>query len=77
MVNKTVKPNTCKESLPRKKVMSIRKSSSSTKKMNVKLKVGISSSSDVAVDVSVKIRNNSKVSTFAEAHFKCPNPKCD
>ena len=76
MVNKTIKPNTCKESLPKKKVVSIRKSTSSTKKMDVKLKVGFSSSSEIAVDVSVKIRK-SKVITFAEAHFKCPNPKCN
>ena len=75
MVNKAVKSNTCKEPLSRKKEISIRKSSGSTKKVNIKLKVGVST--NVAIDVSVKMRNNSKVSTWAEAHFKCPNPTCD
>ena len=77
MVNKVIKPNTCKESLSKKKGITIRKSSCSTKKANINLKVGISTNSEVAIDVSVKFRNNSKVSTWAEAHFKCPNPKCD
>ena len=76
MVNKVTKPNTCKESLSKKKGVSVRKSSCSTKKANINLKVDISTNSEVAVDVSVKFRNYKKVSTWAEAHFKCPNPEC-
>ena len=62
--------------MPKKKVVSIRKSTNSTKKLDVKLKVGYASSSEIAVNVSVKIRI-SKVITFAEAHFNCPNPECN
>ena len=76
MVNKVTKPKTCKESLSKKKGISIRKTSCSTKKANINLKVDISTNSEVAIDVSVKFRNNKKVSTWAEAHFKCPNPDC-
>ena len=77
MVNKVIKPNTCKE-LTKKNGVSIRNSTSSAKslKSNINLKVNVSNNSEVAVDVSFKFKNIKKVSLWAEASFKCPNPKC-
>ena len=77
MVNKVIKPNTCKE-LTKKNGVSIRNSTSSakSKKANINLKVNVSNNSEVALDVSFKFRNIKKVSTWAEAVFKCPNPDC-
>ena len=76
MANKTIKPNTRKEPLSKKKVVSIRKTTKSTKKLDAQLKVSSTSSSETTVDVSLKIRK-SKVITFAEACFNCPSPKCN
>ena len=76
MANRTIKPNTRKEPLSKKKVVSIRKTTKSTKKLDVQLKVSCASGSETTVDVSLKIRK-SKVITFAEAHFDCPSPNCN
>ena len=75
MVNKVIKPKNCKESLSKKKEISHRKSSCSTKKVKINLQVDVSANSDVAV--SVKFRNNTKMTTWSEAAFDCPNPDCD
>ena len=77
MVNKVIKPNTCKE-LTKKNGVSIRNSTSSAKslKSNINLKVNVSNNSELAVDVSVKFKNIKKVSLWAEESFECPNPKC-
>ena len=52
MVNKVIKPNTCKE-LTKKNGVSIRNSTGSakSKKSNNNLKVNVSNNSEVAVDV--------------------------
>ena len=77
MVNKVIKPKICKEILSKKKEISLRKSSCSTKKVKINMQVDISTNSEVAIDVAVKFRNNKKVSTWSEATFECPNPDCD
>ena len=76
MANRTIKPNARKESLSKKKVVSIRKTTKSTKKLDVQLKVSCASGSETTVGVSLKIRK-SKVITNAEAHFNCPTPTCN
>ena len=61
MAKKTTKPKnveiTCKESLSKKKLVSIRKCTKSTKKLDAQLKAGCASSSETTVDVSLKMRN--------------------
>ena len=76
MANRTIKPNARKESLSKKKVVSIRKTTKSMKKLDVQLKVSCASGSETTVGVSLKIRK-SKVITNAEAHFYCPTPTCN
>ena len=69
-----IKPKNCKERLSKKKEISHRKSSKSTKNVKINLKVDVSVNSDVAV--MVKFRNNTKRTTWSEAAFECPNPDC-
>ena len=89
MAKKITKPTnveiTCKETLSKKKAVSVRKSAPSavgksrpkceTKKLVNKLKAVCAVSSETTVDVTSKMRK-SKVITYAEARFKCPTPTC-
>ena len=69
-----IKPKNCKERLSKKKEISHRKSSKSTKNVKINLKVDASVNSDIAV--MVKFRNNTRRTTWSEAAFECPNPDC-
>ena len=80
MVNMFIKSKACKE-FTKKNGPGLKKSKSSTKslKSNIDLKVSVAKGSEVAVDVSVKYKNNQKNkkgSLWSDESFLCPNPEC-
>ena len=81
MVNSIIKSKAYKE-FTKKSGSGLKKSKGSAKslKSNIDLKVRCSKGSEVAVDVSVEIKNNQKKkkgSLWSDESFLCPNPRCE